>query len=186
MDQDDFEQFYIASYQRLLWELFAVTGGDLPEAEDALQEAYVRASLHWQRIRSYQAPGPPPSPGSAGRRAHTSIVKRVGVPCGLACDPIGIRPARRKAVKGRASPCEKDPPTGVRSCVCAGRPGPSGTKLGVLTHGRSRRRGCVPILKRSVADLAEAAVRHIVAYQPIVSDCFGCEDTACCACPGPT
>ena len=56
MDQDDFEQFYIASYQRLLWELFAVTGGDLPEAEDALQEAYARASLHWQRIRSYQAP----------------------------------------------------------------------------------------------------------------------------------
>jgi hypothetical protein len=47
VDQDDFEQFYNASYQRLLWELFAVTGGDLPEAEDALQEAYVRASLRW-------------------------------------------------------------------------------------------------------------------------------------------
>jgi hypothetical protein len=38
VDQDDFEQFYTASYQRLLWELFAVTGGDLHEAEDALQE----------------------------------------------------------------------------------------------------------------------------------------------------
>ena len=56
MDQDDFEQFYTASYQRLLWELFAVTGGDLPEAEDALQEAYARASLRWARIRTYQAP----------------------------------------------------------------------------------------------------------------------------------
>jgi RNA polymerase sigma-70 factor (ECF subfamily) len=56
VDQDDFEHFYNASYQRLLWELFAVTGGDLPEAEDALQEAYVRASLRWQRIRAYQAP----------------------------------------------------------------------------------------------------------------------------------
>jgi RNA polymerase sigma-70 factor, ECF subfamily len=56
VDQDDFEQFYAAFYQRLLWELFAVTGGDLPEAEDALQEAYVRASLRWKRIRSYQAP----------------------------------------------------------------------------------------------------------------------------------
>jgi RNA polymerase sigma-70 factor (ECF subfamily) len=53
---DDFEQFYNASYQRLVWELFAVTGGDLPEAEDVLQEAYVRASLHWKRIRTYQAP----------------------------------------------------------------------------------------------------------------------------------
>jgi RNA polymerase sigma-70 factor, ECF subfamily len=56
VDQDDFEQFYNASYQRLLWELFAVTGGDLPEAEDALQEAYVRASLRWKQIRTYQAP----------------------------------------------------------------------------------------------------------------------------------
>ncbi|HZD70384.1 MAG TPA: sigma-70 family RNA polymerase sigma factor [Actinomycetes bacterium] len=52
----DFEDFYNASYHRLLWELFAVTGGDLPEAEDALQEAFVRASLHWKRIRTYQAP----------------------------------------------------------------------------------------------------------------------------------
>jgi RNA polymerase sigma-70 factor, ECF subfamily len=53
---DDFEQFYGASYSRLLWELFAVTGGDLPEAEDILQEAYTRAALHWKRIGTYQAP----------------------------------------------------------------------------------------------------------------------------------
>ena len=56
MDHDDFEQFYTASYQRLLWELFAITGGDLAEAEDVLQEAYVRASLRWNQIRTYQAP----------------------------------------------------------------------------------------------------------------------------------
>jgi RNA polymerase sigma-70 factor (ECF subfamily) len=53
---DDFEQFYSASYSRLLWELFAVTGGDLPDAEDMLQEAYTRAALHWKRIGAYQAP----------------------------------------------------------------------------------------------------------------------------------
>jgi RNA polymerase sigma-70 factor (ECF subfamily) len=53
---DDFERFYTASYTRLLWELFAATGGDLHEAEDALQEAYARAALRWRRIRAYDRP----------------------------------------------------------------------------------------------------------------------------------
>src|SRR4029453_2609753 len=56
MDNDDFDQFYTASYKRLLWELFAATGGDLQEAEDALQEAYARAALRWKRIRAYDQP----------------------------------------------------------------------------------------------------------------------------------
>src|SRR4029450_10922163 len=41
MGDDSFADFYSASYQRLLGQLFAVTG-DLAEAENLLQEAYAR------------------------------------------------------------------------------------------------------------------------------------------------
>jgi RNA polymerase sigma-70 factor, ECF subfamily len=54
-EQREFTEFYSASYVRLRKQLFAVTG-DLAEAEDALQEAYARASLHWRRLRAYDAP----------------------------------------------------------------------------------------------------------------------------------
>jgi DNA-directed RNA polymerase specialized sigma24 family protein len=54
-EQREFTEFYSASYVRLRKQLFAVTG-DLAEAEDALQEAYARASLHWGRLRAYDAP----------------------------------------------------------------------------------------------------------------------------------
>jgi RNA polymerase sigma-70 factor (ECF subfamily) len=52
---DDFREFYLAAYRRLLRQLFAVTG-DLAEAEDVLQEAFARASLRWARIRAYDNP----------------------------------------------------------------------------------------------------------------------------------
>jgi hypothetical protein len=51
-----------------------------------------------------------------------------------------------------------------------------GVKLGVLMHGDRGQRRCVPVRKRWVADLQKRPIRHIVTYQPIVSDCFGCED----------
>jgi RNA polymerase sigma-70 factor, ECF subfamily len=46
MGDDSFARFYTASYQRLLGQLFAVTG-DLAEAENLLQEAYARAFARW-------------------------------------------------------------------------------------------------------------------------------------------
>jgi RNA polymerase sigma-70 factor (ECF subfamily) len=54
-EEREFTEFYSASYLRLRKQLFAVTG-DLAEAEDALQEAYARPSLHWRRLRAYDAP----------------------------------------------------------------------------------------------------------------------------------
>ena len=55
MGDDSFAAFYTASYQRLLGQLFAVTG-DLAEAENVLQEAYARAFARWAQVRAYDFP----------------------------------------------------------------------------------------------------------------------------------
>jgi len=52
---DSFAAFYTASYQRLLGQLFAVTG-DLAEAENLLQEAYARAFARWAQVHAYDRP----------------------------------------------------------------------------------------------------------------------------------
>jgi len=49
---DDFDEFYATTSRRLVGQLFAMTG-DLHEAEDAVQEAYVRAWQRWSRIQGY-------------------------------------------------------------------------------------------------------------------------------------
>ncbi|MCF3120286.1 SigE family RNA polymerase sigma factor [Streptomyces arenae] len=51
-DQDhcaDFDAFYTATAKRLVATVYAMTG-DLAEAEDAVQEAYVRAWQRWERL----------------------------------------------------------------------------------------------------------------------------------------
>jgi RNA polymerase sigma-70 factor (ECF subfamily) len=55
MADDGFAAFYAGSYQRLLGQLFAVTG-DLAEAENVLQEAYARAFARWSRVGDYDLP----------------------------------------------------------------------------------------------------------------------------------
>jgi RNA polymerase sigma-70 factor, ECF subfamily len=50
-----FEEFYTGTVGRLLGALFLVTG-DLHEAEEVVQEAFARASLHWTRLRDYDLP----------------------------------------------------------------------------------------------------------------------------------
>jgi RNA polymerase sigma-70 factor (ECF subfamily) len=55
MGDEDFAGFYKAAYQRLLGQLFAVTG-DLAEAENVLQEAYARAFARWAQVRAYDLP----------------------------------------------------------------------------------------------------------------------------------
>jgi RNA polymerase sigma-70 factor, ECF subfamily len=52
---DDFTAFYQASYHRLVGQLTAMTGS-LEDAEDAVQEAFARASTRWARLRDYDAP----------------------------------------------------------------------------------------------------------------------------------
>jgi RNA polymerase sigma-70 factor, ECF subfamily len=50
-----FEEFYSATVGRLLGQLFPVTG-DLHEAEEVVQEAFVRAAVRWTRLRDYDVP----------------------------------------------------------------------------------------------------------------------------------
>jgi RNA polymerase sigma-70 factor (ECF subfamily) len=74
----DFEAFYTATYQRLVGQLLVVTGS-LQDAEDVVQEAFVRACGRWWYVRDYQVP--------------EAWVRRVAL--NLAAS--GLRRARRRA-----------------------------------------------------------------------------------------
>jgi RNA polymerase sigma-70 factor (sigma-E family) len=54
-DLDDFDAFYRASRQRLLGFIFMLTG-DVGEAQDAVQEAFIRAWQRWPVVRDYDNP----------------------------------------------------------------------------------------------------------------------------------
>ncbi|MGH3264845.1 MAG: RNA polymerase sigma factor [Trebonia sp.] len=54
-EAQDFDMFYAATSRRLVGQLFAMTG-DLSEAEDAVQEAYIKAWRQWPQVRSYENP----------------------------------------------------------------------------------------------------------------------------------
>lgn len=49
----DFDEFYDASFRRVVGQLYAMVGS-LSEAEDAVQEAFARAWSGWDRISGYQ------------------------------------------------------------------------------------------------------------------------------------
>ena len=54
-DSDGFDEFYRGSRQRLLGFVYVLTG-DLAEAQDAVQEAYIRAWQRWSTVRAYDDP----------------------------------------------------------------------------------------------------------------------------------
>ncbi|MER7415346.1 SigE family RNA polymerase sigma factor [Micromonospora peucetia] len=54
-DVDGFDEFYRGSRQRLLGFVYALTG-DLAEAQDAVQEAYIRAWQRWSTVSTYEEP----------------------------------------------------------------------------------------------------------------------------------
>ncbi|MFD2766380.1 SigE family RNA polymerase sigma factor [Micromonospora eburnea] len=54
-EKDGFEEFYRTTRQRVVMVLYAL-GGDLAEAQDAAQEAYVRAWQRWSQISGYDDP----------------------------------------------------------------------------------------------------------------------------------
>jgi RNA polymerase sigma-70 factor (ECF subfamily) len=51
----DFAAFYEANYERLVVQLFAVTG-NLQDAQDVVQEAFARAFVRWPRLHAYDLP----------------------------------------------------------------------------------------------------------------------------------
>jgi DNA-directed RNA polymerase specialized sigma24 family protein len=50
-----FQAFYAAAWSRLVGQVYPLTG-DLAAAEDAVQEAMVRAADRWDRIQRYEQP----------------------------------------------------------------------------------------------------------------------------------
>jgi RNA polymerase sigma-70 factor (ECF subfamily) len=54
-DELSFDEFYAASFRRLVGQVYAMTGS-LAESEDAVQEAYARAWQRWNKVREYQSP----------------------------------------------------------------------------------------------------------------------------------
>jgi RNA polymerase sigma-70 factor (ECF subfamily) len=55
MAERDFDEFFASNYGRLVVQMYAVTG-NLADAEDAVQEAFARASVRWGRIGGYDSP----------------------------------------------------------------------------------------------------------------------------------
>ncbi len=55
-DASRFGEFYRATYAGLVAELYAYTG-DFGEAQEAAQEAYIRAWSRWRQINEYEQPG---------------------------------------------------------------------------------------------------------------------------------
>jgi RNA polymerase sigma-70 factor, ECF subfamily len=55
LDREEFTSFYTASFQRLVGQLYAMTG-DQAEAQDVVQEAFVRAWARRSKIDRDQAP----------------------------------------------------------------------------------------------------------------------------------
>ncbi|NJP32712.1 SigE family RNA polymerase sigma factor [Micromonospora thermarum] len=54
-DADGFDDFYRGSRQRLLGFVYVLTG-DVAEAQDAVQEAYIRAWQRWSTVSAYDDP----------------------------------------------------------------------------------------------------------------------------------
>ncbi len=52
---DEFETFFLANYDSVVSTLIAITG-DRERAVDATQEAFIKASARWSKIRSYELP----------------------------------------------------------------------------------------------------------------------------------
>jgi RNA polymerase sigma-70 factor, ECF subfamily len=51
----EFNEFFNRSFQRVVGQVYASTGS-MPEAEDSVQEAYLRAWQRWDEVRKYDSP----------------------------------------------------------------------------------------------------------------------------------
>jgi RNA polymerase sigma-70 factor (ECF subfamily) len=96
MAERDFDEFYASNYGRLVVQVFAITG-KLADAEDAVQEAFARASVRWgagRRLRLARGVGPP---GGAQPGLHGAAA---GAPTAGGPEP-GAGTAAGGAVAGR-------------------------------------------------------------------------------------
>jgi RNA polymerase sigma-70 factor, ECF subfamily len=73
VDREEFNGFYAASFPRLVGQLYAMTG-DRAEAQDAVQEAFVRAWVHRGQI-------------GAGRGGEAWVRADLGGQRGARCRP---------------------------------------------------------------------------------------------------
>jgi RNA polymerase sigma-70 factor (ECF subfamily) len=98
---DGFDEFYQGAFGRLVGQVYLVTG-DLGDAEDAVQEAFARASVRWGQVREFAVP--------------EQWVRRVAM--NLALD--GLRRARRRlAALARLGPGPVAPPISVERVALA-------------------------------------------------------------------
>lgn len=79
----EFERFFLANYERLVNSLTAVVG-DREVARDCVQEAFIKASTRWRRIRRYDDPA--------------SWVRRVAINRGRDVHRAGQRRKRRETL----------------------------------------------------------------------------------------
>jgi RNA polymerase sigma-70 factor (ECF subfamily) len=92
--EDAFEHFYGATQRRMLRVLLAVTG-DVQEAQDCVQEAYVRAAVSWKRVGQHDSP--------------EAWVRRVAM--NLAYDGLRRRRVRLLAFRRQRAPEPVAPPS---------------------------------------------------------------------------
>jgi RNA polymerase sigma-70 factor, ECF subfamily len=98
---DGFDEFYQSVFGRLVGQVYLVTG-DLGDAEDAVQEAFARASARWSTVRGFSVP--------------EQWVRRVAM--NLALD--GLRRARRRlAAMARLGPSPVVAPISVERVAVA-------------------------------------------------------------------
>jgi RNA polymerase sigma-70 factor (ECF subfamily) len=117
-DEREFEDFYAAVFDRLVGQLYLVTG-NLQDAEDVVQEALTRAAVRWSRLRRYRVP--------------EAWVRRVAM--NLASDRF--RRARRRlavTVRLRVDLESRQPPADVPGLTEALRVLPMAQRKAVVLH----------------------------------------------------
>ena len=97
--KDSFDAFYRDSYPRLVRQLWAVTGSR-QDAEDVVQEAFVRAAARWGRVGAYDLP--------------EAWVRRVAIR--LACNELR-RVRRGLSALLRLRPAQQDGPSEDRPAL---------------------------------------------------------------------
>jgi RNA polymerase sigma-70 factor (ECF subfamily) len=115
---DGFDEFYQSAFGRLVGQVYLVTG-DLGDAEDAVQEAFARASARWSKLRDFNVP--------------EQWVRRVAT--NLALD--GLRRARRRlAAFARLGPSPAVAPISVERVALADalRTLPRGYRQVIVPH----------------------------------------------------